>query len=75
MAAKATILPENVSGRFSVNSECIDCDLCRQEAPANFTREKMKGYSYVSKQPANEAEQEQCEAALQTCPVDAIAKG
>jgi ferredoxin len=69
----ATKLPENVAGRYSVNSECIDCDLCRQEAPANFTRETTKGYSYVGKQPANQQEEQQCEAALKTCPVDAIA--
>jgi ferredoxin len=67
-----TKLPENVSGRYSVNTECIDCDLCRQEAPANFTREKSKGYSYVNKQPANPAEEQQCEEALKTCPVEAI---
>jgi ferredoxin len=73
MSDTATKLPENVPGRYSVNTECIDCDLCRQTAPTNFAREKNKGYSYVSKQPANEQEERQCEAALKTCPVDAIA--
>lgn len=65
-------LPENAPGRYSVNTECIDCDLCRQAAPVNFTREKLKGYSYVNKQPVNPEEEQQCEAALKTCPVDAI---
>lgn len=69
-----TKLPENVPGRFSVNSECIDCDLCRQAAPANFMREKTKGYSFVNKQPANQEEDQQCQEALKTCPVDAIAE-
>jgi ferredoxin len=68
----AAKLPENVPGRFSVNSECIDCDLCRQEAPANFTRETSKGYSFVNKQPVNAEEEQQCDAALKTCPVNAI---
>ena len=69
-----TTLPENVPGRYSVNTECIDCDLCRQAAPANFTREKTKAYSYVCRQPANRNEEQQCEEALKTCPVNAISK-
>ncbi|HKP13948.1 MAG TPA: ferredoxin, partial [Blastocatellia bacterium] len=27
---------ENVGGDFFVDSSCIDCDLCRQIAPATF---------------------------------------
>lgn len=64
---------ENEPGRFSVNTECIDCDLCRQIAPANFVRESAKGHSYVAHQPANQLEEGQCREALETCPVDAIA--
>ena len=29
-------LPENVPGDFFVDSTCIDCDACRQIAPAVF---------------------------------------
>jgi ferredoxin len=65
--------PENEPGRYSVNTECIDCDLCRQLAPANFTREATKGHSYVHQQPANKREEGQCREALETCPVEAIA--
>ncbi len=64
--------PENAPGRYSVNVECIDCDLCRQLAPANFTREMAKGYSYVAEQPADALEEAQCQEALEACPVDAI---
>ena len=63
---------ENAPGRYSVNIECIDCDLCRQIAPANFVREMSKGFSYVASQPADAREEAQCEEALATCPVDAI---
>ncbi len=64
--------PENAPGRYSVNVECIDCDLCRQLAPANFVRETVKDYSYVAEQPANARAEAQCLEALAACPVDAI---
>jgi ferredoxin len=63
---------ENAPGRYAVNTECIDCDLCRQEAPANFVRETQKGFSYVARQPRNEREEQQCRSAKATCPVNAI---
>ena len=50
-------LPENVPGRFYVDATCIDCDLCRETAPANFVREDAEGYSYVKAQPATPAAQ------------------
>ena len=49
---------DNVKGRFYVDEECIDCDLCRETAPDNFTRNDDGGYSYVYKQPENEEELE-----------------
>ena len=41
MADVANKYPQNVSGRFYVDDQCIDCDLCRETAPANFTRESF----------------------------------
>ena len=35
----------NVEGKFYVDEQCIDCDLCRETAPRNFTREEDEGYS------------------------------
>lgn len=64
--------PENVEGKFYVDEQCIDCDLCRETAPDNFEREEDEGYSYVYKQPANDEELELCMEALEGCPVEAI---
>jgi|TARA_R110002167_G_scaffold315210_2_gene520777 ferredoxin len=64
--------PENVEGKFYVDDQCIDCDLCRDTAPDNFEREEDEGYSYVYKQPANDEEFELCMEALEGCPVEAI---
>ena len=63
---------ENVSGKFYVDSQCIDCDLCRETAPNNFTRAEDEGYSYVFKQPENAEELAQCREAMEGCPVEAI---
>ena len=65
-------VPENVPGRFFVDATCIDCDLCRETAPANFVREDGEGYSYVSAQPTTPAEEAECLAAMEECPVEAI---
>jgi len=63
---------DNVKGRFYVDEECIDCDLCRETAPDNFTRNDDGGYSYVYKQPENEDEEQQSREAMEGCPVEAI---
>ena len=49
---------DNVEGRYFVDEECIDCDLCRETSPTCFGRNDEEGYSYVFKQPENEEEEE-----------------
>ena len=63
---------DNVPGKFYVDSQCIDCDLCRETAPNNFTRSDDEGYSYVYKQPTTPDELALCEEAMEGCPVEAI---
>ncbi len=72
MADKANKYPENVPGKFYVDNQCIDCDLCRETAPQNFNRSNDGGYSFVAKQPANAEEAAQCKEAKESCPVEAI---
>jgi ferredoxin len=72
MADISQTVPENVSGRFYVDRTCIDCDLCRETAPRNFVRNDTEGYSYVTTQPRDAAEEAACLAALEECPVEAI---
>ena len=47
MADVANKYAENVAGKFYVDDQCIDCDLCRETAPANFKRNDDGGHSYV----------------------------
>ena len=72
MATLANKHKENVPGKFYVDDACIDCDLCRETAPNNFTRNEAGGFSYVSKQPANPEEEAQCKEAMEGCPGEAI---
>ncbi|HSS45498.1 MAG TPA: ferredoxin [Thermoanaerobaculia bacterium] len=72
MADRRNRLPENVTGKYYVDTQCIDCDVCRVTAPGNFQREEEKGYSYVLRQPATPEEETQCQEAKDSCPVEAI---
>lgn len=72
MANSADKVKDNVPGKWYVDSQCIDCDLCRTTAPANFKQNPDEGYSYVYKQPENDEEDKLCQQALEECPVEAI---
>ena len=72
MAEKDDKWPENATGKFYVDEQCIDCDLCRETAPDFFTRDEDGGYSYVHKQPDDQEGIDQCMEALEGCPVEAI---
>jgi ferredoxin len=72
MADVANKYPQNVAGQFYVDDQCIDCDLCRETAPANFTRNDDGGHSFVYKQPESPDEESLCKEAMEGCPVEAI---
>ncbi|MGA2137894.1 MAG: ferredoxin [Verrucomicrobiia bacterium] len=72
MAVFANRYSDNVPGKFYVDDQCIDCDLCRETAPDNFTRNEDGGYSYVFKQPVTPDEEALCKEAMEGCPVEAI---
>jgi ferredoxin len=60
------------SSKYFVDDQCIDCDLCRETAPANFKRNDDGGHSYVYKQPETPEEEALCKEAQEGCPVEAI---
>ena len=72
MADIANRYPENAGGKYYVDNQCIDCDLCRETAPDNFQRNDDGGYSFVYKQPENPEEESRCKEAKEGCPVEAI---
>jgi ferredoxin len=72
MADPTDKVADSVPGKYYVDSNCIDCDVCRETAPNNFQANEDEGYSYVSKQPENDEEEAKCQEALESCPVEAI---
>lgn len=65
-------LPHNAPGRFYVDSSCIDCDLCRGDAPDFFRRDDDAGFTVVFRQPLTDAEVAACVSALESCPTESI---
>jgi glyoxylase-like metal-dependent hydrolase (beta-lactamase superfamily II)/ferredoxin len=63
-------LDTNVPGNFFVDATCINCDTCRQLAPATF--EEAGEYSAVMRQPTGEEEEHRAYLALLACPVGSI---
>ena len=70
MANVAKRLSSNTEGNFFVDSTCINCDTCRQLAPATFA--EMEDCSYVRHQPTGETEELQAYQALLACPAGSI---
>jgi glyoxylase-like metal-dependent hydrolase (beta-lactamase superfamily II)/ferredoxin len=72
MARASDRIPENVGDDFFVDSSCIDCDLCRQLAPATFARTDRRAQSYVHAQPKGGDGEHRALMALVTCPTSSI---
>ena len=72
MADLANKYKQNVPGKYFVDNQCIDCDLCREHAPGFFERNNDGGYSYVFQQPETARQEALCKEAMEACPVEAI---
>jgi glyoxylase-like metal-dependent hydrolase (beta-lactamase superfamily II)/ferredoxin len=70
MAQIAQRLPENSEGDFFVDASCIDCDACRQIAPASFREHRDQ--SIVYQQPRTPDELQRALMALVACPTASI---
>jgi glyoxylase-like metal-dependent hydrolase (beta-lactamase superfamily II)/ferredoxin len=70
MARLADRVAENVPGDFFVDSSCIDCDTCRELAPAVFG--DGPGHAFVAAQPSGDQQRGRALRALVSCPTSAI---
>lgn len=70
MADQRKQVPENVPGDFFVDSTCIDCDACRQIAPAVFGEAAKT--SFVKAQPLHNCDRSRALHALVSCPTGSI---
>jgi glyoxylase-like metal-dependent hydrolase (beta-lactamase superfamily II)/ferredoxin len=72
MARLEQRLTDNAPGQFFVDDTCIDCDACRQIAPATFVRSDARGQSIVGTQPLGGEGERRALMALVTCPTASI---
>ena len=70
MADPRKRLATNVEGDFFVDETCIDCDACREIAPASFAR--VDEQSAVVRQPQSEEDRLRAAMALLSCPTGSI---
>src|SRR4051812_8818691 len=70
MARLESRLPQNAEGEFFVEDTCIDCDACRQIAPATFR--DHGGQSSVFSQPQTPPDIRRALMALVSCPTSSI---
>lgn len=70
MADRREAVLENVPGAFFVDTRCINCDACRQLAPAVFG--ETDEFSFVKQQPASSDDRRAALRAVLACPVGAI---
>jgi ferredoxin len=68
----STRLPQNSPGKFYVDEQCLDCDLCRVIAPSLFAYDISEGVSFITKQPETQEELYLVKECLEGCPCEAI---
>lgn len=68
-----TPVPENVPGPFFVDTNCIDCDTCRQLAPATFG--DADDHAFVQIQPRTQGQLRAALHAQLACPTASIHGG
>jgi len=71
MATLTDRVPQNITGKYYVDSTCIDCDQCRAISPDFFGRTE-DGMSFLKKQPATSDEVAQVEEAMTSCATASI---
>jgi ferredoxin len=71
MATLTDRVPQNIAGKYYVDSTCIDCDQCRATAPDYFGRTD-DGMSFLQKQPATAEDIALVEEAMTACATNSI---
>jgi ferredoxin len=71
MATLTDRVSQNLTGKYYVDSSCIDCDQCRAIAPDFFGRTD-DGMSFLQKQPASADEVTLVDEAMSACATSSI---
>jgi ferredoxin len=71
MADKTAKIPQNVPGKWYVDTACVPCNTCLEEAP-NLLKYNDDGLVYFFKQPETPEEEGAAQRASDVCPTGAI---
>lgn len=71
MADRDSKAPQNVAGKYYVDTNCIGCGQCADVAADYFVEGEDGGF-YVVAQPTSADGEAACEKASANCPVEAI---
>ena len=71
MATLTDRVSQNITGKYYVDSSCIDCDQCRAIAPDFFGRTD-DGMSFLQKQPASSEDIALVDEAMTSCATSSI---
>jgi len=72
MANSSKKNPDNVPGKYYIDSDCSACGVCSDDAPASIRLTNDGAYAYVYKQPSTPEEESALKAALDNCPSESI---
>ena len=72
MADKNIKQPENVPGKWYVDTTCVPCNVCLDTAPTLIKLSEDQSHVYFAQQPSNPAEETAAQAALEVCPTGSI---
>ena len=72
MADKTSKQPENAPGKWYVDTTCVPCGVCVDEAPTLLKYNADQTYVFFQRQPASPAEEAAAQKAAEVCPTGSI---
>jgi len=72
MADRKHKQPENAQGKWYVDTTCVPCHVCLEEAPGLLRYADDESHTFFLKQPSNPDEERIARNAMQSCPTEAI---
>ena len=72
MADKENRQPENVPGKWYVDTTCVPCNSCMDEAAAVLRYSADQSHVYFFKQPSTPEEESGAQRAMDICPTGSI---
>ncbi|MCE9598904.1 MAG: ferredoxin [Spirochaetia bacterium] len=64
--------PENAPGKWYVDSTCVPCHVCLEEAPGLLAYATDESHVFFKRQPVTAEETKLASNAMQACPTEAI---